>query len=207
MVVEGTYVALIPDISGPADATLMCADEDVMRKLLAGELNPFIASMRRLARLSGNRGFGTRVALGLQAGSPFAADAQRRRCHEPRHRQHPGWQHLRRQRSTRRSRRLADGEPRAVPGRHALSLPLDPHRRRHPPEDDVRRRAGLLQGSVLRGGDDRDDLRRLPPVGGAPALRLRTDSRRRSRSRTTARSRSSWRSSWRSRPTSPICSR
>ena len=77
MVVEGTYVALIPDVSGPADATLMCADQDVMRQLLAGELNPFIASMRRLARLSGNRGFGTRVALGLQAGSPFVAGSHK----------------------------------------------------------------------------------------------------------------------------------
>ena len=48
-----------------------------MRKLLTGELNPFIASMRRQARLTGDRGFGTRVALGLQAGSPFVADADK----------------------------------------------------------------------------------------------------------------------------------
>ena len=34
LVVEGTYVALIPDTSGPADATAMCADEAIMRKLL-----------------------------------------------------------------------------------------------------------------------------------------------------------------------------
>ena len=77
MVVEGMYVALVPDTSGPADATLMCADEDAMRKLLRGDLNPFIASMRRQARLSGDRGFGTRVILGLQAGSPFAAEADK----------------------------------------------------------------------------------------------------------------------------------
>jgi putative sterol carrier protein len=75
LMVEGTYVALIPDTSGPADATLVCADEDVMRKLLKGELNPFIASMRRQARLMGDRGFGTRVALGLQVGSPFGQGA------------------------------------------------------------------------------------------------------------------------------------
>jgi hypothetical protein len=66
---------LIPDVTGPADATVMCADEDVMRKLLAGELNPFIASMRRMARIAGDRGFGTRVALGLQVESPFAPGA------------------------------------------------------------------------------------------------------------------------------------
>jgi putative sterol carrier protein len=77
MVVEGQYVALIPDTVGPADATLMCADQEAMRKLLKGELNPFIASMRRWARLAGDRGFGTRVILGLQAGSPFADDADK----------------------------------------------------------------------------------------------------------------------------------
>jgi len=74
LAVDGTYVALIPDVSGPADATLICADEETLRKLLKGELNPFIASMRRQARLAGDRGFGTRVMLGLQVGSPFAEE-------------------------------------------------------------------------------------------------------------------------------------
>jgi len=77
LVVEGMYVALIPDISGPADANLLCADDEVMRKFLRGELNPFIASMRRWARISGDRGFGTRVVMGLQVESPFAADSGR----------------------------------------------------------------------------------------------------------------------------------
>ena len=72
LLVEGVYVALIPDTSGPADATAVCASEAVVRQLLRGELNPFIASMRRLARLKGDRGFGTRVMLGLQVGSPFS---------------------------------------------------------------------------------------------------------------------------------------
>jgi hypothetical protein len=72
LVVEGEYVALIPDVTGPAHATAICADEETMLKLLKGELNPFIASMRRKARLAGDRGFGTRVMLGLQVGSPFA---------------------------------------------------------------------------------------------------------------------------------------
>jgi len=74
LVVEGKYVALIPDTHGPADATVICSDEETMRKLLKGQLNPFIASMLRRARLSGDRGFGTRVILGLQVQSPFAAD-------------------------------------------------------------------------------------------------------------------------------------
>ncbi|MES1164610.1 MAG: SCP2 sterol-binding domain-containing protein [Verrucomicrobiota bacterium] len=77
LAVEGTYVALLPDISGPADATLMCEDDTIMHKLLKGELNPYIASMRRQARLRGDRGFGTRVMLGLQVGSPFAAEASK----------------------------------------------------------------------------------------------------------------------------------
>ncbi|HVY36810.1 MAG TPA: SCP2 sterol-binding domain-containing protein [Polyangia bacterium] len=77
LAVEGTYVVLIPDTNGPADATLICADETVLRKLLKGELNPYIASMRRQARLAGDRGFGTRVMLGLQVGSPFATDANK----------------------------------------------------------------------------------------------------------------------------------
>jgi putative sterol carrier protein len=74
LIVEGTYVVLIPDSSGPADATAMFADEETMRKLLKGELNPFIASMRRMARVAGDRGFATRVILGLQVDSPFKAD-------------------------------------------------------------------------------------------------------------------------------------
>jgi hypothetical protein len=72
LVVEGEYVALVPDTGGPADATVLCTDEETMKKLLRGELNPFIASMRKWARLAGDRGFGTRVILGLQVGSPFA---------------------------------------------------------------------------------------------------------------------------------------
>jgi putative sterol carrier protein len=75
LVVEGTYVVLIPDTTGPADATMLCADDEALRKLLRGELNPFIASMRRQARVSGDRGFATRVILGLQVQSPFAADS------------------------------------------------------------------------------------------------------------------------------------
>lgn len=77
LAVEGTYVVLLPDTSGPADATLLCADVEIMRKLLKGELNPYIASMRRQARLAGDRGFGTRVMLGLQVESPFATDADK----------------------------------------------------------------------------------------------------------------------------------
>jgi putative sterol carrier protein len=56
---------------------LLCADEEVFRKLLRGQLNPFIAAMRRWARMSGDRGFGVRVIFGLEAGSPFADEAEK----------------------------------------------------------------------------------------------------------------------------------
>src|SRR3954464_15810481 len=75
LVVEGIYVALGPDIHGPAEAIAVCSDDETMWKLLRGQLNPFIASMLHQARLSGDRGFGTRVILGLQGGSPFTADS------------------------------------------------------------------------------------------------------------------------------------
>lgn len=77
LVVEGIYVAMVPDTHGPADANAICADEATMWKLLRGQLNPFIASMQGLARLSGDRNFATRVAMGLQVGSPFAADSEK----------------------------------------------------------------------------------------------------------------------------------
>ena len=72
MIVEGIHVGLIADTDGPADATVLCANDEAFRSLLKGELNPFIASMRGFARMKGDRNFGTRVALGLQVGSPFA---------------------------------------------------------------------------------------------------------------------------------------
>ena len=74
LVVEGTHVELSDDTS-EADATVLCATDEDFRKLLKGELNPFIASMRGWALLKGDRHFGTRVIMGLRAGSPFAAGA------------------------------------------------------------------------------------------------------------------------------------
>jgi hypothetical protein len=72
LIVEGTHVGLIPDVEGPSDACAVCSDDENLRRLLRGELNPFIASMRGWARLRGDRHFGTQVFLGLRAGSPFA---------------------------------------------------------------------------------------------------------------------------------------
>ena len=56
------------------------ADPDVARyqswsDYTAGAGRALIASMQGLARLSGDRGVATRVALGLPVGSPFAADS------------------------------------------------------------------------------------------------------------------------------------
>ena len=92
--------------------------------------------------------------------------------------------------------------------RHALPLEMDPHRRRHPPEDAVCRRAGVLQGAVLRGGDDRDHLRRFAPVADARQRQVTVGFTRTHRNQEPRQGgRSTWRSSWRSRPTSRICSR
>ncbi len=71
LVIDGPRVALTPDTTGPSDACILCADDESFRTLLKGELNPFVASMRGLARIKGDRNFGTKVMLGLRAGSPF----------------------------------------------------------------------------------------------------------------------------------------
>ena len=71
LVIDGPRVALTPDTIGPADAVAVVSDDESFRKLLKGELNPFIASMRGWARLKGDRNFGTKVILGLRVGSPF----------------------------------------------------------------------------------------------------------------------------------------
>src|SRR3954463_11467165 len=68
LVVEGIYVALVPDIHGPADATAICADDETMWKLLHGTLNPFIASMQQRAPLSGHPGLRTGALHGLRGG-------------------------------------------------------------------------------------------------------------------------------------------
>jgi putative sterol carrier protein len=75
LAIEGTHVELTNDTTGAADAVALCASEDDFWRLLKGEMNPFIASMRGWARLKGDRTFGTKVILGLQAGSPFATPA------------------------------------------------------------------------------------------------------------------------------------
>jgi putative sterol carrier protein len=72
LVVEGTHVELTSDITTPADATFVVASGEYLRKLVNGELNPFVASMRGWALAKGDRHLVTRVVLGLQAGSPFA---------------------------------------------------------------------------------------------------------------------------------------
>jgi putative sterol carrier protein len=75
LVVEGTHVELTPDTNTPADATFVVASAEYLRKLIKGELNPFIASMRGWALAKGDRNLITRVALGLQTGSPFGKES------------------------------------------------------------------------------------------------------------------------------------
>jgi hypothetical protein len=75
LIVEGVNIELIPDITGPSETCMVCATDEDFRKLLKGEINPFIASMRGWVRIRGDRNLGTRVLLGLQVGSPFASVA------------------------------------------------------------------------------------------------------------------------------------
>jgi hypothetical protein len=75
LIIEGVHVELIFDAQGPWEACLVCSTVDDFRRLLQGELNPFIASMRGWVRIRGDRNLGTRVLLGLQVGSPFATAA------------------------------------------------------------------------------------------------------------------------------------
>jgi hypothetical protein len=77
LVIDGPRVGLTPDTTGPADAILVCSDDESFRKLLKGELNPFVASMRGWARIKGDRNFGTKVMLGLRVGSPFTSQLEK----------------------------------------------------------------------------------------------------------------------------------
>ena len=146
-----------------------------LRKLLKGELNPFIASMRRQARTRRR----PRLRHARDPG-PAGWIAVRRRqrtkrsCHDARHglaswTAARSWSAIGAAISTPRrpTTTACSWKTRASSRKWILTVV------RHPPEDAVRRRPGLLQGPVLRGGDDRDGLRRLAPVGDPPALRHR----------------------------------
>jgi hypothetical protein len=72
LVVEGTHLELTRDTSGLADAAFVFASGEHFWQAMKGQLNPFIAAMRGWALPRGDRHLAVQVAMGLQAGSPFA---------------------------------------------------------------------------------------------------------------------------------------
>jgi putative sterol carrier protein len=70
LVVDDGHLALTQD-EDPVDVTVTCATRADLIKVLRGEINPVVAALRGFVRLRGDRAFGTKVALGLRAGSPF----------------------------------------------------------------------------------------------------------------------------------------
>jgi hypothetical protein len=71
LVVHDGHLELTGD-DGSVDATLVCAGPEDVIAILRGEINPIVAVLRNRAKLMGDRSFGTRVVMGLRAGSPFA---------------------------------------------------------------------------------------------------------------------------------------
>jgi putative sterol carrier protein len=70
LAIDDGHLSLTDD-DKPADVTVTCATRADLVKLLRGELNPVVASLRGIIRHRGDSAFGARVILGLRAGSPF----------------------------------------------------------------------------------------------------------------------------------------
>jgi hypothetical protein len=71
LVIHDGHLELTAD-DGSVDATLVCAEAQDVVAILKGEVNPVVSVLRNRARLIGDRVFGTKVVMGLRAGSPFA---------------------------------------------------------------------------------------------------------------------------------------
>src|SRR5262245_27712378 len=70
LVLRDDHVALIAD-DGPVDATLHFATRADAVAMLQGRINPVVATLRRSARLGGDRRFAARIILGLRAAGPY----------------------------------------------------------------------------------------------------------------------------------------
>ena len=82
----------------------------------------------------------------------------------------PRRQHVRRLRSPRRLRQLADRDPGSVRRRHPLPLEVGAHHRRQATDGALDRRRRVLQGAVLPRADERDHVRRRRHLRHAGAL-------------------------------------
>jgi putative sterol carrier protein len=56
------------------DATLHCHDPADVARVLRGEINVIVAALQGRLYLTGDREFGARVMLGLNAGSPYKGE-------------------------------------------------------------------------------------------------------------------------------------
>lgn len=70
LVVDDGHLALTDD-EDHIDVTVTCATREDLIKLLRGEMNIVVATLRGLVRQEGDRALGAKVMLGLRAGSPF----------------------------------------------------------------------------------------------------------------------------------------
>jgi putative sterol carrier protein len=60
--------------AGPADATLHCNDLESLARVIRGETNAVVAALQGYMYLTGDREFGARVMLGLNAESPYRGE-------------------------------------------------------------------------------------------------------------------------------------
>jgi putative sterol carrier protein len=70
LVVDDGHLSLTED-DVAVDVTISCATRADLIKLLRGEINPVVATLRGIVRVRGDAGFALKVVLGLRAGSPF----------------------------------------------------------------------------------------------------------------------------------------
>ena len=70
--VEDGRAELVPE-GAPVQASIICKDEEVMKKLLSGEGNAVVAALQGRASLEGDAIFALKVIRALRVGSPFTA--------------------------------------------------------------------------------------------------------------------------------------
>jgi len=70
---DGT-TRIVGSDTGASDATVHCNDVDELTRVLRGEMNAVVAALRGCMYVTGNREFGARVMLGLNAGSPYKGE-------------------------------------------------------------------------------------------------------------------------------------
>src|SRR5262245_26319698 len=73
---DGT-ARIVETDAGTPDATLHCNDVGDVARVIRGEMNVVVAALQGHMYLTGDREFGARVMLGLNAGSPYQGERLR----------------------------------------------------------------------------------------------------------------------------------